>query len=121
MSIIRPSLTMEAKMGINKLRKTDSQKFEDLLKGKKSTIKDSKDPIVNNVSKQPAVVKGKKTGKIDQNVSQKFPKTIQSPCPICGAMRYNMKSHLSKVHQAQTGKPSKQSQSKVVKPNQKRI
>ena len=105
MTIIRPSLTLEAKLGINKLRETDSQKFDDLLKGKKPT---EKDPIVKKMSSQPTVANGKQKGKMAQNDSQK----IQSPCPICGALRYNMRSHLSNVHQAQTVEPSKKSQKK---------
>ena len=108
MTIIRPSLTLEAKMGINTLRETDSQKFEDLLKGKKPTKKDCKDPIVKEMSSQPAAAKGKQKGKMVQSDSQK----IQSPCPICGALRYNMKSHLRNVHQAQTVEPAKKSQKK---------
>lgn len=110
MAIIRPSLTLEAKIGINKLRKTDSEKFEELLKGHQPTKRDFKDLSV--------VAKGSLESNMGQNLN--LPKTAQSPCPICGAMRYNMKSHLSKVHKAQTDKPSKQSQSSFAKPNKKK-
>ena len=104
MTIIRPSLTLEAKLGINKLRKTESQKFEELLSGNQPTKKVYKDPLL----KKPAVSKGKQESNMVQNVGQRF------PCPICGEMRNNLKSHLSKVHKAQTVKPSK-----FAKPNPK--
>lgn len=107
-------------MGINKLRKTDSQKFEELLKGQQPTKKDCNDLIVKKMTHQPVVAKGRLESNMGQNVSNRTPKLAQSPCPICGAMRYNIKSHLSKVHKAQTDKPSKQNQTSFAKPNKKK-
>lgn len=107
-------------MGINKLRKTDSEKFEELIKGHQPTKSDCKDLSVKKTSHQPVVAKGRPESNVGQNVSQRLHKTAQSPCPICGAMRHNMKSHLSKVHKAQTDKPSKQSHSSFAKPTKKK-
>ena len=120
MAIIRPSLTLEAKLGVNKLRKTDSENFEELLKGHQPTKSDFKDLSVKKPSHQPVEAKGRPESNVGQKVSQRLPQTAQSPCPICGAMRHNMKSHLSKVHKAQTDKPSKQSQSSLAKPTKKK-